>query len=775
MSLSPITARTSKRKNKGLLPVRYRDLDKKIPLSRSPSDQTPKEHSRSSSQSQMSSSAQQPLTSNAQSQTASLAHSQNALSQTQQIVQPSSAQPQPDVPVQPQQSKVKEPPIKSSSQNKPQINVDELSRQLNKRMEDMKNEFQRQMQVMQTLLVSNTQQLRVEMAQSRSNASSETSLISKPAQPPSSDMLPREPTALQSMPPQSQASLPLAPPIVQPSPTPLGPTPSTFSTSQLPLTAPQSAPSFMQGSLPTSQSESAPPYMAQTHAQPQRVLPHFKYESQNNMVRARKIFPLPIFSGSPEDWQTFIEAFESTTAEFDYSNLHNIMRLRDALQGRARETVVSLLGNSSNVTTIIEILREAFGRPEQLIKSQIEKVRSIPPLVDGHLESLVNFANKMTNMATFLQNVDGFHHLSNPTLISELVAKLPTARQMMWAEKCLQLERPPTIVDFSNWLCTLRRLANMVTDTLPHNPVVRRQQQIRNNDSPNNRRYACASVVQENCLNCKGNCKTLSNCQSFLQMTSEDRWKKLKALKLCFSWLKKGHRVQQCLSRKHCRTNECQRVHHQLLHADFADASSGRRESRVNPSPVSIVADPTTPQQTEHRNCLADCSSDKVLFQILPVKLYGRDNVISTYAFVDDGANVSMIDRDLALKLGIRGKAEILELQWLNEQRNTQKTVRVNITTSGKEIDSEKYELSNVFTSTNLSLPIESCHIGELTKSGKNSHLLGVQIPNYTNVKPEVILSLNRAFLTVPMETPLQPCEAGPIAAKVRMDDLRFN
>ncbi|XP_075151713.1 uncharacterized protein LOC142225777 isoform X2 [Haematobia irritans] len=174
----------------------------------------------------------------------------------------------------------------------------------------------------------------------------------------------------------------------------------------------------------------------------------------------------------PEEWQTFFEAYESTTSEFGYTNLHSIMRLRDSIKGRARETVESLLSHSANVNTIMEILKETYGRPEQLVRSQIEKVRAIPPLANDNLDSIVNFANKISNMTTFLKNAKGEHHLSNPSLLSELVSKLPTNRQMQWAEKSLTLERSATIVDFCEWLSILRRLANIVNDTLPLRPAV---------------------------------------------------------------------------------------------------------------------------------------------------------------------------------------------------------------------------------------------------------------------------------------------------------------
>ena len=82
---------------------------------------------------------------------------------------------------------------------------------------------------------------------------------------------------------------------------------------------------------------------------------HTSESNQTMSGRQKKIYPLPIFEGAPEDWSTFYEAFESTTHEFEYSNLHNIMRLREALKGKAKETVGALLSSSANVSSIIDI------------------------------------------------------------------------------------------------------------------------------------------------------------------------------------------------------------------------------------------------------------------------------------------------------------------------------------------------------------------------------------------------------------------------------------
>lgn len=184
-------------------------------------------------------------------------------------------------------------------------------------------------------------------------------------------------------------------------------------------------------------------------------------------VKAKKIYPLPKFHGLPEEWPTFKEEFEQTTEEFEYSPLQNIIRIREALHGPAKETVESLLSSSKNVNVILEILRETYGRPEQLIKSQLLKINALLSVPEGRLDLLIEFAIKVTNMTRFLQTASGTYHLNNPTLLSELISKLPPTKQMQWAEKCIVLDQPPNLKHFSEWLDGVRKVANMVSDGLP--------------------------------------------------------------------------------------------------------------------------------------------------------------------------------------------------------------------------------------------------------------------------------------------------------------------
>ncbi|XP_067635662.1 uncharacterized protein [Eurosta solidaginis] len=167
----------------------------------------------------------------------------------------------------------------------------------------------------------------------------------------------------------------------------------------------------------------------------------------------RKLQDLPQFSGSPEEWPMFIVAFRETTNMFSYTNVENLLRLQKSLKGDARSKVESLLIHPSSVNTLISSLEFHFGRPEVLIRSQLAKARAFPSITSGKVHEIVNLSAMVTNLVAFLENAGALPHLSNPTLLDELVSKLPIYKREGWARHTFMINKPyPTVSEFSLWL-----------------------------------------------------------------------------------------------------------------------------------------------------------------------------------------------------------------------------------------------------------------------------------------------------------------------------------
>ncbi|XP_073813433.1 uncharacterized protein [Musca autumnalis] len=473
------------------------------------------------------------------------------------------------------------------------------------------------------------------------------------------------------------------------------------------------------------------------------------FHSQGSASHKAKIYPLPKFGGLPEEWSTFVEDFRQTTAEFAYTPLQNIIRIREALYGDARETVESLLSSSKNVEMIISTLSQTFGRPEQLIRSQIDKVSAISYVPEVKLDLLEKFSTKVTNMVRFLQTADGKHHLSNPTLLSELVSKLPQSKQMQWAEKCISLDRPVDLVDFCEWLDNVKRIANMVSDGLPSAPAHQ------NKRSQNKNKFAFTASVGHKCVICSGSCQSITNCHQFKNLPIDDRWKKARDLRLCFSCLKGQHQVVKCFNKQRCGIDGCDKSHNYILHKT---ADTGKHKQ----TNVTACSETESPRRNFH----AGSKSSEILFQMIPIKLYGPKKCISTYAFIDDGADATMLEWELGKQIGLQGRKGNLRLQWLNGHCSSQQSETVEVSISGTQNECVKYKISNIFLIKNLELPTQSFALNGLKCS---SDLSKLPIENYFNIKPQMILSLTHAFLTVPIDVPMCPDDNGPIAVKTRL------
>lgn len=78
-----------------------------------------------------------------------------------------------------------------------------------------------------------------------------------------------------------------------------------------------------------------------------------------------------------------------TTATYQCTALENNQRLVKALKCEAREAVNALLIHPNNVQAVMEQLRFRYGRLEQLIRSQLESVRDVPPISKQNIAKIV--------------------------------------------------------------------------------------------------------------------------------------------------------------------------------------------------------------------------------------------------------------------------------------------------------------------------------------------------------------------------------------------------
>ena len=241
------------------------------------------------------------------------------------------------------------------------------------------------------------------------------------------------------------------------------------------------------------------------------------------------------------------------------------------------------------------------------------------------------------------------------------------------------------------------------------------------------------------------------NCGSFKALDLDGRWKAVSQKKLCRSCLI-PHWKGACRSKKECGVNGCRVRHHPLLHSSryIATAQSGAR----------TASNGSVAHQNHHY------APSYTLFRYLPIKLFGNDTEIETYAFLDDGSSSTLIEADLAKQLGLSGKPETLWLSWTGKiDRHEKESERVRLKVCGTGCKSS-YALENVRTVKDLGLPSQTLDYSQLSKLFP--YMRGLPINGYHNVSPRIIIGLEHARLLTSLKV-REGDGNGPVASKTRL------
>ena len=56
-----------------------------------------------------------------------------------------------------------------------------------------------------------------------------------------------------------------------------------------------------------------------------------------------------------------------------------------------------------------------------------------------------------------------------------------------------------------------------------------------------------------------------------------------------------------------------------------------------------------------------------MLFKIIPVKVFGKNKTIETFAFIDEGSSINLMDESFIKELEVTGTANLLYLKWTGD------------------------------------------------------------------------------------------------------------
>lgn len=389
-----------------------------------------------------------------------------------------------------------------------------------------------------------------------------------------------------------------------------------------------------------------------------------------SQLAARQVMPrdLPSFDGNPADWPIFISSFVNTTVACGYTSAENLARLQRCLKGDAYEAVRSRLLLPDTVPQVLNTLQLLYGRPELLIGALLHKVRSVPAPRAEKLESLIEFGMAVQSLCDHLEAAGQQTHLSNPTLLMELVDKLPAHTKMEWASF---LQKCP-VVNLQSFGVFMTSIVVSASKVISYNGgskfvssdklKAKQKGYINVHDGDEEEKVREEKV----CCVCEEQGHRVSECALFKSFSVDGRWKCVQSNGLCRNCLN-AHGKRSCRYTRSCGVGGCEFRHHPMLHSNRSNRPSNEGTARG------------TASNNTHRP-----STQSTLFRVIPITLHGPRTSVKTFAFLDDGSSFTLIEEDLVEELGNSGSSMPLCLTWTaNMTRTESGSMEVQLSVSG--------------------------------------------------------------------------------------------
>ncbi|XP_070492225.1 uncharacterized protein [Chironomus tepperi] len=483
----------------------------------------------------------------------------------------------------------------------------------------------------------------------------------------------------------------------------------------------------------------------------------YDYDEQLKLTMIRASLPdLPTFSGAFEEWPLFERIYQITTETGRYTEELNHLRLIKCLNGEAKVECRLLLNGMAGGTAIMNHLKSVYGDPEKILTRQVKRLLKMRAPKELEKYQLKEFVSELESLVINAESLERADYLCQPSIIDQLVYKLRDRHRDAWGAMKLANQNV-------NLKDLWKYLSERLKDASAQPPT--ESYQYRAGDS---RRMHTHREERFECLKCKSSSHDLQHCSEFKNLRLADKKNFLRSRGLCNCCLKQGHRWKDCKTKRMCNIDNCQEYHHRVLHMKSQSSDVIREaENEFKHSEPEIRAESSSqsnPAESERSNYH---KSSSVMYKILPVVLHGNNGeLIETYAFLDDGSSVTLLDRELYDKLNVNGVHRPLNLRWTSGIFREESDSYIFDCQVSRGERGKKFPLYGVRTVDQLDLASQTVVAAELQERFK--HLKGIPIPSFENAQPKLLIGLkNVSFLT--SMSCINGADDEPVAIKTKL------
>lgn len=292
--------------------------------------------------------------------------------------------------------------------------------------------------------------------------------------------------------------------------------------------------------------------------------------------------PLPKFSGKYEEWLSFKNKFISMTNSLGYSKVDKLTLLQNALEGDAQKKISRLDVSENNYDKAWDLLKIVYENKKITKLTHFNKILNLPKMQGEDHKILSQLADTANQCVEALQSLDII--IPADFIVCIIESKLDPNTFKLWEETSSHDDYEPLDTLTKFLYRTAARLSMRVSkdnkrksfdNDGPASKRARRDNSYKprsngnninnynnSNNDYNDRGRQVYVTYEQKCCACKSRAHPLHTCETFKEMSIDDRWSLVKENKACFNCLRK-HQNMPChlVNCKHCKFN-----HNTLLH-----------------------------------------------------------------------------------------------------------------------------------------------------------------------------------------------------------------
>lgn len=407
------------------------------------------------------------------------------------------------------------------------------------------------------------------------------------------------------------------------------------------------------------------------------------------------------------------------TEEYKYAVLLQHVRVP-----RAHSMVLAYSGSKTPYTSALKALDGRYGRPWDHIMNTLRTLEKQPPVKDDR--ALDDFAVEVQSLVGMLeaQGEAGRTEIRCGSNVERLLQRIPSHRRERFRRQQAYLhhgtDHVPTLAEFAEFL--MAEVDNIKVAPAPEEPKRgtrdKRDRASWNKGDPTRVMTTIKGDPKKDQKPPKGKkggsstkqgdkkspppcqcCKEphwLDKCPVFTKKNTEEKKEWMKEQNKCWRCAR-DHRAADCTLKKPCKVAGCEKNHLTVLH------DVNQRGPKVKSVDVEAGSEAPAETYTYYIGPVRG-SNPRVLLKIVRVLLRHNGTTLDTHAVLDDGSERTLLMKEAAVELGLRGTKERMHLHTVQPNPTEIEGECVAFTISPAGRPQEEHRVSHVFTAGKLTL-----------------------------------------------------------------------